>query len=271
MKQQRLIAQIHSEFDSAQERLLQQANEILSKNNVFETDVLKAHRLIKIGFTQTKFVSDAQKKLDVVVTTTEQANIIRYYTEKYPFQKFLTEPELTRICKKYNLVAFPVENFIGDVPEKNILDIENTQPLMESDRAQDLIWCELKRDNSFFLTSGDGGAWPGIWGSEWYKIPKRIDGEHFTHWNDACEYLHAQGFTSKYLVSGVTNYTEDRSGLFICAPPSNFKGENLKISSMIMPEVKDPIVFRYVRGGIQVITKWGLEANDPSLVVPKLN
>lgn len=25
---------------------------------------------------------------------------------------------------------------------------------------------------------------------------------------------------------------------------------------------KDPIVFRYVNGGIQVITKWGIEAED---------
>jgi hypothetical protein len=33
----------------------------------------------------------------------------------------------------------------------------------------------------------------------------------------------------------------------------------------------DPIVFRYVKGGILIISKWGLEANDPELTVPEMN
>lgn len=37
-----------------------------------------------------------------------------------------------------------------------------------------------------------------------------------------------------------------------------------KITTQIV-EVKDPIVFRYVNGGIQVITKWGIEAEDKIL------
>jgi len=34
---------------------------------------------------------------------------------------------------------------------------------------------------------------------------------------------------------------------------------------------KDPIVFRHVKRGIQVITKWGLEADDEALQVGILN
>lgn len=268
--QQKLIAQIHSEFDSTQERLLREAEAIISNNHVPYSEFNKANRLAKIGFVNNKFVTDTQRRHGVVVRSLEEAELIKYYMQNYPFQKFLTEVELERICKKYNLIHMPVENYIGDVPEKNLIDIENAMPLDEYDIPEDKIWCELKRDNSFFLTSGDGGNWCGIWGSEWYRIPKRIEGRHFDSHFSADRYLHTQGFKTEYLFSEVTNFIEERKGLFICAPPSEFKGKNSKISFFV-PEVKDPIVFRYVRGGIQVITKWGLEANDPALVVPKLN
>lgn len=67
-----------------------------------------------------------------------------------------------------------------------------------------------------------------------------------------------------------------RDGLFIAAPETHFDTKGLKKKGLgffqiFETEIKDPIVFRYVRGGIQVLTKWGLEANDPDLVVPKLN
>lgn len=71
--------------------------------------------------------------------------------------------------------------------------------------------------------------------------------------------------------------TIEKDGIFIAAPSSHFdlKGLSKKTQHGFMrvfkTEIKDPIVFRYVRGGIQVLTKWGLEANDPDLVVPKLN
>jgi hypothetical protein len=33
----------------------------------------------------------------------------------------------------------------------------------------------------------------------------------------------------------------------------------------------DPIVFRFVRGGVLIISKWGLEAEDESLIIPEMN
>ena len=67
----------------------------------------------------------------------------------------------------------------------------------------------------------------------------------------------------------------DRTGLFIAAPKSHFNLDGLKKTSKfsfnLVTIQKDPIVFRYCRGGIQVITKWGLEAGDESLVNPVIN
>lgn len=260
MNQQKLIDQIHSEFDTAQDRLLQQANEILNKSHGKENVSDIAARLNKIGFVNVPMVKEVSK-------SNEQAELIRHYKEAYPFLKFLTENELDRICKKYGLIYNPVENFVGNIPFKNIQDIENAQARKATDSPEDLIYCELERDTTFCLV-GDGD-WTGIWGSQWYRIPNRLDGVHFRHQNEANDYLRDNfNFTAKYLVKKVINYEQNRQGLFICAPKSQFKGKNKSITFI---EPKDPIVFRYVKGGIQVITKWGLEANDPALVVPVLN
>lgn len=69
--------------------------------------------------------------------------------------------------------------------------------------------------------------------------------------------------------------TTDQQGLFIAAPESHFDLKGLKKKGKLgffkvtmKTEPDDPIVFRYVRGGIQVLSKWGEEANDPMLANP---
>lgn len=240
-----IVEQIHQEIDSAHAKLLDTTDQYS-----------KAIKLAAIGFKQVP-----------VVREYELYETVQYYHNTYPFLKFLTENELKRICDKYNLVIHPIENYIGDVPEKNADEILNAQELKATDEPEDVKYAELTKDNTFFLTSGNS-TWSGIWGSEWYKIPKRIDGMHFSSIYHANDYLNDLGFTCKYLVGKVVNVTESRTGLFICAPKEMFKGKNNKISRA---EAKDPIVFRYVRGGVQVLSKWGLEANDPSMINPKMN
>ena len=64
--------------------------------------------------------------------------------------------------------------------------------------------------------------------------------------------------------------------MFITAPKSHFdlkdlKSKGLGFFDITITEVKDPIVFRYVKGGIQVLSKWGLEASDATLQNEILN
>jgi hypothetical protein len=69
----------------------------------------------------------------------------------------------------------------------------------------------------------------------------------------------------------------DRTSLFIAAPKSHFNLDGLKkknkfgFFNFTIFEVKDPIVFRYCRGGVQVLSKWGDETNDKLLLNEKLN
>jgi hypothetical protein len=263
--QKQIIEQIHNEFDSAQERLLLEANRILSvKSNLPQI----ADRLKAVGFTSTP---TAKKGLGVkkqLVQSKEQAELINYYSNAYPFLKFLTESELDRICNKYNLVYASVDRYIEEVPEKNLKDIELAQRLKEVDKAEDMI--------RFFCSCVDFGLDRG----ERNELKTGILVKAST-FMQGCNDETLPGYfnkkvSCKYQTLDWEAHRINKTPLFIAAPLSHFNTaslirKGLGFFDVTKIEVKDPIVFRYVRGGVQVITKWGLEANDPSLVVPALN
>jgi hypothetical protein len=69
---------------------------------------------------------------------------------------------------------------------------------------------------------------------------------------------------------------EKRESLFISADKSMFNLQGLESSNLfgffssknrVEYIVADPIVFRHVRGGVLIITKWGLEADDEMLQI----
>jgi len=258
--QKKTVEQIHREFDTAQERLLAEAISIIENNQV-STD--KGERLEKLGFTSTKEVKEYRTKKRALVVNTEQAELIKYYKQEYPFQKFLTVDELDRICKKYNLIYAPVGNYKENVPDKNLAEIETSKKLNKKDKAGNLIKVLGNRFRSgrsgyrkFLRDYPDGLVDSELLRTRHYNIETAL----FTLYD-----FH------------VSKYRETkRKGLFIAAPKSHFNLKGLKnkglgfFNSKVF-EVKDPIVFRHCRGGIQVLSKWGLEANDPALANEILN
>lgn len=277
--QQQLIEEIHNEFDSAQERLLSEAKQILSSKFVDDVSLeeKQAERLKRIGFTSVPLVKKAEviskekeKTKKLLVETEEQARLIEYYKQSYPFLKFLTEAELDRICDKYNLIHAPIANFIGDVPDKNLRDIENVQELKEYDRIVSRVIAEYEiydwysdENKNRYIGSKETKAWD-----------KKIELSKESDFELRAELKRRYHFSKEIAFRNITFTKIDRSGLFIAAPSKDFDLTGLDKKSkhgffnVFKIEVKDPIVFRYVRGGIQVLTKWGLEANDPSLVLP---
>lgn len=126
-----IIEEIHNEFDTAQDRLLSEAKSILDNVVLSEVEKMEstAHRLKSLGFIKTALVKKADEITSKLVKSKEEASLIMYYKQTYPFLKFLTESELDRICKKWNLVYNSVRTYIKDVPEKNLKEIELSQPL----------------------------------------------------------------------------------------------------------------------------------------------
>lgn len=267
--QRQIIQEIHNEFDTAEDRLLCEAQKIISSNSekvVYD----KAKRLKDAGFVNTELVLMASAKQQALVNGKEQADLIMYYKQKYPFQKFITQQELDRICNKYGLVYAPVANYTKEVPDKNLFDIENAEEVDVLDRVENEYWIEITK--SYYERKIPSNQ------PKKFILPKEIKRSYLSTNHSASRWsilnTHLSGFSdsSTWFVENHTCTEIKKEGLFIAAPMSHFKMDGLKkkgrfgFLNISITEVKDPIVFRYVRGGIQIITKWGLEASDPSLL-----
>ena len=293
--QEKLIAEIHDEFDTAQDRLLQQAREIIDNTVPDHPSPMEeiADRLIGAGFTNTPLVKtaavikvDKEKKREKLVRTREQAELIQYYKMTYPFIKFLTEDELNRICDKYELIHAPVNNYIKDVPEKNLRDIENAQVLRGTDSPEQItlfsgkVWCSHDHKELTVVLKNRCNDLKNVPFKRIPELPRSNVEYTFIseETRDALGILKSLGISTggvrQHIWLDGTIDTVKRSGLFIAAPESHFdltgsyKKSKHGFFEVFRTEVKDPIVFRYVRGGVQVLTKWGLEAEDPSLLLP---
>src|SRR5689334_21360147 len=97
--QQQIITEIHNEFDTAQDRLLQQAKSFLDVHKQQEITPIESigERLQKVGFVNVPVAKKAsiikenkKRESKIAVETKEQADLIQYYKSAYPFLKFLT-------------------------------------------------------------------------------------------------------------------------------------------------------------------------------------
>lgn len=227
----KVIEMIHNDFDQAQDKLYQFALSVIEQSKPLNKD--KASLLAKHGFTANKLVIDLKEKQQAIAEAKQQAELIQYYKQAYPFLKFITESELERICEKYGLIFAPVANYKNAIPDKNLQDIESAQPLAPKD-SHDRFTRSRASEKELDFNSIDS----------YYNELRRFRFD----WSSIDE--------------------RQKNGLFIAAPKKHFnlKGlEKQKGFGYFMPAPKDPIVFRYVNGGIQILTMWGLEANDPAL------
>ena len=302
-----LVREIHNEFDTAGDKLLKQAQDILEKIALESKDEAlknKAKIMNDIGFTNSKFVIDINSKIEKDKREKDKAeknaNLVMYYKEKYPNLKFLNETDLDTICKKYNLVYAPVKNYIENVPDKNLNDILQAQELDVVDTPDNKYYytdittsASINKDMKAFINSLKIEVDKRQFSKpeeERVGIKRSIDITSLGYDDYRTrQTFNAAMFVSKFLRDNYSKYDIDainsmnislskveveRGGLFICAPKKHFNLENLskdkkygffeKMTTQII-EVKDPIVFRYVKGGIQVITKWGIEAEDKLL------
>lgn len=255
LQERAIVEAIHREFDEAGEKLLQEALAIINKGT---DDVHKAMRLKKLGFTSAEIVTKTEPQQKLIEISEKDAELVQYYRQTYPFLKFLKEEQLDAICKKYNLIYAPVANYIGDVPEKNLREIEQAQPLKKEDEIKPLSFWESEVGRDLSLLSF------GIIGTSLFT--KQTNEKMATKEKKRKENISAIKPIEKLQSPRTFN---DKRGLFIAAPQSHFNLEGLKNEGLgFFKEVKDPIVFRYVRGGIQVLSKWGLEAYDEALINP---
>jgi hypothetical protein len=162
-----------------------------------------------------------------------------------------------------------VNRYLNDVPEKNLKEIESAPQLKYEDLPLNKYF--IKYNGSF--ESNTKWSHKRLYRKGIFVYHERIDSGNtasraFTNETG----LNCDRFSSDWKIE-----ESKRRGLFIAAPKSHFDLKGLKQSSpfsfnIFTPVIQeDPIVFRYVKGGIQVLSKWGLEANDEELVNPITN
>ena len=268
-----LIERIHQDFDTAQERLLSEAKRILEGAKTTEMPTVEAAKRLKLfGFINTPIAKRGAEIMEKMEMSKKEAELIQYYMKEYPFLKFLTVEELDRICQKYGLIYATVDRYKEDVPIKNLEDIERAQALKSKDVVRNHKWVEV---TEFWEGNGELSRWLKERGC---KIPITTDrgpGEEprENSLKEAILKMGYKGSFGRYIFRRATIFEEERESLFIAAPESHFDLKGLKKNGfgffeVKKTEIKDPIVFRFVRGGVQVLTKWGLEAEDPSLILP---
>lgn len=290
-----VVQLIHEEFDSTSARLLAEAREILNRPipvfvNLENKVEQRAIRLRSLGFENAPDVIKEYGRQQKIATIEEQmkikteeytrqkaaASVIETYNTRYPFLKFITEEELDRICAKFGLIYAPVSKFKGEVPEKNLIEIENAKSVITQDLAS----------NRYFYKPTDLRGQERILRKFFKKNPEvEIESDavntYASHISPDRRFMYKS--LKKYGIEDpmYTSFpdmpceirVEDRQkGLFIAATPDNFildkgkKTSTFGYSEFSTYKYDDPIVFRYCKDGIQVITKWGLEASDPVLV-----
>lgn len=279
------VKQIHNEFDTAPERLLREAKRIIDKSRSKKREIPeeKVNTLKKLGFTNVPTIKSLQKDIDRNIDMDREINInkelgklIVHYNKEYPFLKFLTEKELDRICDKYGLVYAPVSHYIKEVPDKNLREIADAQKIKDGDIEHGKVFIEnITFRREWGHTEHYQNYVHESLESIDYTVP--MTGKHKTIESVATTVINGI-FESYPEIKPDFDFDEirvskiNRKGLFIAAPFDHFNMEGLSAKGKGFFEkttvvVNDPIVFRYVRGGVQVVSKWGEEANDPALQV----
>lgn len=233
-----IVAEIHEAFDSATDRLLKEAKKILAE----EKNVEKGERLMSLGFNYAKSAQEAQQEKSKTGWFKEVAKNIEYYQSHYPNNKFITEEVVAGICKKYGLLCGFAYWYVGEVPDKNLSEIELFKLRKEDGKP---IIQEYPHEGKVH--------------KYYYKYNIYNNSSHVDVTDVDCTDLYEPKLMK------------------ICASVSDFSEHYLKNIAKVedgyrlVANIPDPIVLQPVNGGYLIISKWGLEGNDESLTNEKRN
>lgn len=244
-----IIEEIHHTFYTEVDRLLEEAK--ISKSfAVDEAAINKAERLRQLGFVASKDTVIGMDQMNVKESEKREneakkslIKAIDYFSFKYPMYKFITEESVKRICEKYGLIYGPVNRYTGDVPTKNLIEIERFS-ISKEDQAWEITASMLtsRRDKVVEITS--------------YEMSRRYNTDSHGFYN---------------------SYRAHKCSMEIAAPVKDFNTEGMELKGFKLSkiEVPDPVVLMpVIYNGTKhylIVTAWGLEASDPDVMNEKMN
>jgi predicted transcriptional regulator with HTH domain len=251
---QEVIEEIHNRFDMAADEALQEANLILASLEGANTE--KGELMQKLGFTATAESTRVKEQEAEKKKSNERAKIISYYQQKYPQYKFIFRDQVSDICKKYGLVCGEAARYKGDIPMKNLKEIEAF---------------EVQEDDSYYIRDYRDNMMPS-------SMEYLMQGEsNFVSKKEVMEKARRMkkpgddSFRWQYRESARYIYRE--IPFFICAPKGDMTTDEYtkEKDGFIYQEIPDPIVLHSTKDGFLIVSKWGPEASDELVVNQKMN
>lgn len=121
--------QIIQDFYKSAEMDITKAEEEIKNTKPIDFDLDK---ISKSGFQTNKIKSLKEKKEDSE-SLADSLEAAKYFRGKYSYP-FITKESIIKLCKKYHLVFGDAYRFIGEIPDKNLRDIESFE-IEEKDKA----------------------------------------------------------------------------------------------------------------------------------------
>lgn len=290
MKQNELVKEIHNTFETEVDRLLEYAGIPTVARRPDKAIIRKADRLKAMGFIQAADVKSASVEEGLEEAADREnfekrklTKAINYFSQKYPLYKFITFESVERICGKYGLVLGKSADYTGDVPEINLVHMENFK-IDENDAALQKanLWTGLSGD---FVSGAQAKAtreqevtaYPtlpslGTPGIIQHKYRRSGMGYDLNRLQEQAIFEDQMRWFSGLLSGPSQDYK--RCPLEIVATPKDFNmtGKHMEGISIVEndPIVLQPVVFEKTRYYL-VVTAWGLEASDKEVVNPAMN
>ena len=236
-----IVEEIHDTFFTEVDKLLAEAKIMKSLDSDLSVEIKKAKRLEKLGFTSTKIVIDSKAEIlrlqllkDENKVKKDLIEAINYFSFNYPNYKFITQESVTKICKKYGLIQGEVDKYVGDIPDKNLKEIEDFK-LKDCDSECYIATTSIRTYSTWKSKIVSKGEWDDLTKSnkkDWEKYERSLN---------------------------------------IVAPTKDFNMTNMKVVNHQLVD-EDPIVLKPVAfKGIQhflIVAAWGLEATDELVINP---
>lgn len=249
-----VVEEIHETFYTEVDKLIIYANQFNSLKTDKQSLIEKCERLRALGFTKTKEIVEGEQELlrisELKKENDEKKDLIQainYFSQKYPIYKFITEESVRKICVKYGLVYGSIEGYIGAVPDENLKQ-------MEDFKISELDECHFIKEHRAYVNNK-------------FKYVNKLE----------CEEQKNLSYKEDYLKKMDSFKTFSKCPLEIAAPPTDFNtaGKEVENSKIIKAPIPDPIVLQPVifknKKHYLVVTAWGAEASDESVVNERMN
>lgn len=201
-----------------------------------------------------------------------EANTVNYFKSKFSNSIFMRFGDFKNLCVKYGLICGCLQEFKGDVPDKNLEEISSAlETIFSIDTYADVINSGYYKVSSISIVEGRNGR---KLTDEIHALQEHLNNFHFYKAGDFNIIEECDNFYSHNGIYNTDPFMLDRDDFLIAAPAGLM--EKVVYNYQTFKEPKsifkdDPIVFQILPHDIIMIhSKWGDESNDPMLEERKL-